>query len=307
MAASLDLNLKHLSYFVTVARMGSINRAAKTLFISQPYLGRILKDLEATIGFRLLLRTHGGVTLTPEGEDFLNHVEKLLGEMERLCGAREAALNPQTSLSVSVTKYAHVMESFTGVVLQHAGDTAFRHSLREGSVEEVIEDVASGQSAIGMLHFDSRKRGELKNCLAEKGLRYQFLQYGVPHILLSVHHPLLQKRAAVTLDALAPYGFVRCLGAGEEFTCRIVSRETQHRLDNGPKVVYVTNRASLLSLIAKSDFYGIDIHAVSRQNAQYGVLSVPIESSSDIIEFGYILPKEVESSPVTQEFIAALS
>ena len=43
-----DINLKHLSYFITTARLGSINRAAQTLYISQPHLGKIIKELERT-------------------------------------------------------------------------------------------------------------------------------------------------------------------------------------------------------------------------------------------------------------------
>ena len=40
---NMDMNLKHLEYFITVARLGSINKAAQSLFISQPYLGKIIK------------------------------------------------------------------------------------------------------------------------------------------------------------------------------------------------------------------------------------------------------------------------
>lgn len=62
-----DINLKHLSYFITTARLGSINRAAQTLYISQPHLGKIIKELERTAGTMLFERTRGGVILTPEG------------------------------------------------------------------------------------------------------------------------------------------------------------------------------------------------------------------------------------------------
>ena len=56
-----DINLKHLSYFITTARLGSINRAAQTLYISQPHLGKIIKELERTAGTMLFERTRGGV------------------------------------------------------------------------------------------------------------------------------------------------------------------------------------------------------------------------------------------------------
>ena len=45
-----DINLKHLAYFSKVARLGSINKAAQLLYISQSHLGKIIHDLEKTVG-----------------------------------------------------------------------------------------------------------------------------------------------------------------------------------------------------------------------------------------------------------------
>lgn len=69
---SRDLNVKHLEYFLKVAQLGSINKAAQALFISQPYLGKIIHDLEDGFGYLLLNRGNHGVTLTPEGESSSN-------------------------------------------------------------------------------------------------------------------------------------------------------------------------------------------------------------------------------------------
>ena len=72
-----DINFRHLEYFIKVARLGSINKAAQALYISQPYLGKIMHDLEENLGARLFNRSRSGVTLTPEGMEFLTHSEKI--------------------------------------------------------------------------------------------------------------------------------------------------------------------------------------------------------------------------------------
>ena len=64
-----NINLKHLECFIKVAQLGSINKAAQALFISQPHLGKIIHDLENEMGYLLLNRSNQGVTLTPEGEE----------------------------------------------------------------------------------------------------------------------------------------------------------------------------------------------------------------------------------------------
>ena len=69
-----NINLKHLECFIKVAQLGSINKAAQALFISQPHLGKIIHDLENEMGYLLLNRSNQGVTLTPEGEEFLRNL-----------------------------------------------------------------------------------------------------------------------------------------------------------------------------------------------------------------------------------------
>ena len=84
---SYDINLKHLEYFIKVARLGSINKAAQMLYVSQSHLGKIIHDLEETVGAPLLNRSRQGVTLTPEGNEFLERSVRILKEMEEMPAA----------------------------------------------------------------------------------------------------------------------------------------------------------------------------------------------------------------------------
>ena len=101
---NMDMNLKHLEYFITVARLGSINKAAQSLFISQPYLGKIIKELENAVGAVLFQRTRGGVSLTPDGEDFMIHAENIIREVEKMETFRSSCSDTGHSLVVSMTK-----------------------------------------------------------------------------------------------------------------------------------------------------------------------------------------------------------
>lgn len=303
---NMDMNLKHLEYFITVARLGSINKAAQSLFISQPYLGKIIKELEHTVGTILFQRTRGGVSLTPDGEEFMVHAENILREMEKLGSFHSSSTDKTFSLAVSMTKYSHIMESFIDVVLKHRDNPSFMHRLSEGTAEDVIEDVYSGQANIGALHFDGRRRSDVQARLASQSLDYYFLCYVKPHILIACNHPLIKENKPVNLHTLAPYGFARYLGQCEDFTYRIFSQDSQYNLNYGSRMVYLTSRASLLHLISSSDFYGIGIHDFTTQTSAYQVLSIPIEDCNDMIEFGYILPKNVPVNPLTQEFIDSL-
>ena len=64
----MDLDLRKLRYFQTVAEFKHFGRAAEQLFIAQPVLSRQIRALERELGCELLARTTRSVTLTPAGE-----------------------------------------------------------------------------------------------------------------------------------------------------------------------------------------------------------------------------------------------
>lgn len=74
------MELRHLRYFVAVGEALSFTKGAQKLHLAQPSLTRQIKDLEEEIGVRLLDRTKGRVTLTPEGTSFLADAKRVLAQ-----------------------------------------------------------------------------------------------------------------------------------------------------------------------------------------------------------------------------------
>lgn len=77
------MELRHLRYFVTVAELGSLSKAAIALYVAQPPLSRQIKDLEDEVGVPLLIRSSRGVALTAAGEAFLKEARATLDQAER--------------------------------------------------------------------------------------------------------------------------------------------------------------------------------------------------------------------------------
>jgi DNA-binding transcriptional LysR family regulator len=76
------VNWDRLIYFRTVARLGSISRAAGELRISQPALSRAIARLERDLGVSLFARTGRAIGLSPCGATFLRRVEPALDEID---------------------------------------------------------------------------------------------------------------------------------------------------------------------------------------------------------------------------------
>lgn len=78
------LNLQQLKYVLEVAEKGSMNEAAKSLYISQPRLSQAINELEKAIKMPLFIRTNRGVTVTNEGSEFLGYARQVLQQFNML-------------------------------------------------------------------------------------------------------------------------------------------------------------------------------------------------------------------------------
>ncbi|HWK16340.1 MAG TPA: LysR family transcriptional regulator [Solirubrobacteraceae bacterium] len=78
----MDLELRHLRYFVVVAEERHFSRAAQRLHMSQPPLSQQIQRLERIVGSQLLVRTSRSVALTPAGLAFLDRARRLLAQAD---------------------------------------------------------------------------------------------------------------------------------------------------------------------------------------------------------------------------------
>ena len=91
----VEMELRHLRYFVAVAEAGSLTAAAgQRLHTSQPSLSRQIRDLEDELGAQLLTRRARGIELTPAGRAFLDHARLVLSQVEAAGEAARRVAHP---------------------------------------------------------------------------------------------------------------------------------------------------------------------------------------------------------------------
>src|ERR1700736_365312 len=91
----VEIELRHLRYFVAVAEAGSLTVAAqRKLFTSQPSLSRQIRDLEEEVGAELLTRSARGIELTPAGRAFLDQARSVLSQVESAADTARGIAHP---------------------------------------------------------------------------------------------------------------------------------------------------------------------------------------------------------------------
>ncbi len=72
------MEFRQLEYFCTISHLKNFTRTAETLHVSQPSVTKAIKALEAELGLTLIDRSQKKVNLTPEGQAFLLHAQKIM-------------------------------------------------------------------------------------------------------------------------------------------------------------------------------------------------------------------------------------
>ena len=109
------MTLQQLKYAITIADSGSMNEAAKRLFISQPSLSGTIRELEDELGLDIFLRSNRGITITPEGEEFLGYARQVC-EQYSLLEDKYVGKQSKKRFSVSMQHYSFAVKAFVETI-----------------------------------------------------------------------------------------------------------------------------------------------------------------------------------------------
>ena len=197
------MTLQQLKYLIAVVNSGSINEAAKKLYISQPTLSKAIKELEREMGITILKRTSTGIVLSPDGAEFLSYARQITEQVELLENKYLDTPYQEQLLSVSTQHYSFSVDAMVKMIEHHGGDK-YQFSLRETRTYEIIDDVKNLKSEIGVLYMNTFNEKILTQLLKENHLTFELLFTANPHVFISKTNPLAEKEK-VTLEDLEPY------------------------------------------------------------------------------------------------------
>ena len=301
------MEIKHLKYFSEIVRHGSINKASQAIFISQPYLSNVVKELENELDTKLIERHKTGITLTPDGEKLLLHANRIMDDMDDLQDSFSPLCRDERSISVSMTGFSHIMETFIALCLNNSSHRKFTYMLNEANFVTVVDSVKNNTAQVGIVHNDIAFSRRYANYLENKNIRYYPLITLSPCVLINKNHPVyLEHPEEIDIEDLRDYGFVSYTGQTEDFIYSLMIRGKVVNLDKWDKKVYIYGRGTLLHMVERTNFFSIGLNPLDFYKDCYDIAAVPIKGCENRITFGYILRNEGEISPITEEFIRLL-
>lgn len=152
------INLELYRTFYVTAKSGSISKAARELFTSQPAVSQSIKSLEDKLGGQLFYRTPKGVSLTVEGEVLFSYIEKGYGLMQ----TAERKFLELKSLSLGELRIAVCNTICKYYLMDYLEEYNKRYPkikiyVTDKSTNKIVEALESGEVDIGILNMNISK------------------------------------------------------------------------------------------------------------------------------------------------------
>jgi Transcriptional regulator len=294
------MTLQQLKYVIEIATWGSINEAAKRLFISQPSLSNAIKELEAELKITIFERTNKGISISIEGAEFLGYARQVLEQTELLENRYLDAKPSPQHFSVSTQHYAFSVNAFVNLIKKYALDE-YEFTLRETKTYEILEDVKNLRSEIGILYLNEFNSKVINKLIKENNLEFTVLFKASPHVFVSVNNPLAEQEI-VTLEDLDSYP---CLSFEQgEYNSFHFSEEILSTLSH-KKSIRVSDRATLFNLLIGLNGYTISTGVLSADLNGNNIIPVPLDIN-ETITVGWIAHKSVTLSRLAAAYVQEL-
>ena len=294
------MRIQQLQYVIKVVETGSMNEAAKQLYLTQPSLSNAIRSLEREMGISIFRRNPKGITLTKDGMEFLSYARQVVEQASMLEERYKNKSQGRELFSVSAQHYAFVVNAFVSL-LEGADMSRYELFLRETKTWEIIDDVKSFRSEIGVLFLNSYNREVLTKMFEEYHLTSTTLFSTQPHVFVSKSNPLAQKDV-LTLEDLEDYPYLR-YDQGIHNSFYFAEEIMPQRLHK--KSIVVSDRATLFNLLIGLDGYTLATGILNSNLNGDNIVAIPLDVEEEV-EIVYIQHEKTNLSKMGERFIKYL-
>lgn len=298
------MNILHMKYAVEVAATGSLSKAADNLILAQPNLSRSIKELEKDIGIKIFERTPKGMTLTPEGEEFIGYAKEILNHIDQVDSIYKADGAKKQKFSISVPRACYISEAFAEFS-KTLPDSPADVFYKETNSKRTISNVLNSDYKLGIIRYAENYDIYFKTMLEEKGLAYEMVSEFSYRLIMSRENPLAEKEN-ITFDDLKDY--IRIAHADPYVPSLSMAKVANQELpDNAQQSIYIFERASQFDLLSKNPRTFMWVSPTPCDVLEkYGLVQKKCESNTRIYKDILIYKKGYKLTELDKRFITEL-
>lgn len=296
------MKLQHLKYIVEIADCHSITKASKKLFVSQPYLSKVVAEAESRLKKQLFVRHSRGLELTPYGQKVYLLAQSVIRQMELLDNLEngEEQQKKLVKLSVSVAnlilKESLFLDYFS---LQNAERQEME--CYETTIQGCIENIEKDVSEFAVIVIDDAQKRLLERIIEGKGLEYRELDEGYPYYHLHRDHPLAD-REKITASSLINYPFVS-LKMDDFAVCSSERFREEYPQIHVNRSILVNHYHSYLSIVKHNDAFMLGNKWQISELEKMGIKSIRFSSKKMKLHLAILKKSKSILSPESEIFL----
>lgn len=298
------MNILHMKYAVEVARAGSLNKAAERLYVALPNVSRSIKELEADLGITIFDRSARGMTLTPEGEEFIGYAKGILRQIEQVERLYKDGAPGKQKFSISVPRACYISDAFAQFS-KSLTDAPTEIVYKETNSKRTIENILEHDYKLGIIRYAENYDKYFKAMLEEKCLTCELVTEFSYVLIMSRDCPLAQKEN-ITFDDLS--GYMEIAHADPYVPSLPMAKVLkEEHPDNIERRIFIFERASQFELLCENPQTFMWVSPVpSDMLERFGLVERRCEENKRVYKDMLVYRKGYKLTGLDQQFITAL-
>lgn len=291
------MNLNKISYAIEVSKTGSISKAAKNLYTSQPAISMAINDLEKELGFKIFQRSQSGTQTTSKGLEYLIKCQDLISKYKEIQRQYCSDNNDISELRISSQHFNFAVSAFMKLIEKYK-DSPFKFYLKETTSLHAINHVENDYSDLSFIYINKSYREAIFNLFKEKSLTYVSIAKVIPHVFINKDHPLANKKL-IKISDLYDYPMI----IYEQDDTQILPEEFVN-LPNHKQIIYTQDRGTTLGLISNTNSFNVGTGCLHPSNGFSNIKTVKLENPENLsMDIGYVYKSSKNLSKLCKEYL----
>lgn len=299
------MTLIQLHYLIVIEETNSLNKAAEQLYVSQPSLTSAIKELEKELGVTLLYRSGRGVTLTNDGVEFLLYAKQLYSQYEAVLEKYGMGGAHKKKFGVSTQHYSFAVKAFVDMAKEF-DMSRYEFAVRETRTAEVIRDVSTMKSEVGILYLCDFNRKSMEKLLKSASLEFHHLIECQAYVYIWKNHPLAKEKT-IRFEQLNGYP---CLSFEQGDNSSFYFAEEILSTNEYSQVIKANDRATMLNLMVGLNGYTLCSGIICEELNGSDYIAVPFQEDeqnpNSVMEIGYVVRKNTILSKMGELYVDKL-